>query len=220
MGTGWTLVCDLGGVLLRWEPDVLLRGVLDRQPELWARPGLFPPGPVTVDALVTVVFQDFTPDSDWSAFDRGTLDAEGLIARVRARTGLDAAVLRALLDDIDGHLDYLAPTVHLVERLRAAGHRLVYLSNMPAPFADRLAADPRFTAWFEDGIFSSRVQQVKPEPEIYRTAVHRLGLDDGPVLMIDDRPVNLVPARALGWGGLHFRDADGCAAELERTGWL
>lgn len=214
------MVWDLGGVLLRWDPIVLLRDALAAHPDEPVPPGLLPPGSMTPQALAPVVFQDFTPDSDWSVFDRGELDVDALASRIGARTGLGAGLVRAVLDGIPPHLEFVPGTVELLDRVQEAGHRLVYLSNMPFPYVGRLLADPRFTGWFSDGVFSSLVHRVKPEPEIYRIAADTLGLGAGPVLMIDDRPVNLVPARARGWAGLHFRGAGHCAAELERTGWL
>jgi putative hydrolase of the HAD superfamily len=225
-----TVVCDLGGVVLRWDPLALVREALalaapESLPPESMPPGFLPPGflpgAATAEALAPLLFQDFTPDSDWSAFDRGVLDLDALVVRITDRTRLGPDLVRAVLDAIPAHLQFVPGTVALLGRLREAGHRVVYLSNMPTPFADRLDADPRFGSWFDGGVFSCRVRSVKPEPRIYQVAEQRLRLDDRHrVLMIDDRPVNLVQARARGWSGLTFRDPDDCAAQLRAAAWL
>jgi FMN phosphatase YigB (HAD superfamily) len=219
------VVWDLGGVVLRWDPAELMAETLSRFPDRAAVAGLVPPGARLHDAgslgpLVSAVFQDFTPDSDWSAFDRGDLDVDELRSRICRRTGLGTAVVASVLDGVPSHLSFLAGTERLVDRVVAAGHRVVFLSNMPPDYADWLESEPRFTGRFDRGVFSCRVHAVKPEPEIYRIAEDELDLGVGPVLMIDDRPANLIPAVDRGWTGLRFLGADRCAADLERLGWL
>jgi FMN phosphatase YigB (HAD superfamily) len=226
-----TVIWDLGGVLIRWDPieliaDAFAANPREPIPSRWLPAGTAVHGadlagdPLAVEALASVVFQDFTPDSDWSAFDRGDLDADELHTRICRRTGLGDPVVAAVLGGIPSHLHFRPETEHLVDRVAAAGHRVVYLSNMPPPYADWLESEPRFLRRFTEGVFSSRVHAVKPEPEIYKIAEKELGLGAGPTLMIDDRPVNLGPAADLGWSGLHFRDADRCGRDLDRLGWL
>lgn len=210
MGRPGTVVCDLGGVVLRWEPLELVRSALARYGD----------ESVPVERLMSGLFQGFTPDSDWSAFDRGLLDGEQLIARVSARSGIEAGLVRTVLDAVPGHLRPDPAAVRLLAALRAEGHRVVYLSNMPAPLADWLEADREFTSWFDDGLFSCRVFAVKPEPEIYRIAAERLDLDPHRLVMLDDREVNLEQAQRLGWPGVWFTDAGRCQAQLAALGWL
>ena len=49
----------------------------------------------------------------------------------------------------------------LIHELKACGHRLVYLSNMPHGLARWIEDDHPFADWFEDGIFSARVALMK-----------------------------------------------------------
>ncbi len=205
-----TVVLDLGGVLLRWQPDLLIRQVRSRQNGQ---------GP-SADALLAKLFEDFSPTTDWAQFDRGRYTMDGLVDRVSRRAELEPAVVRAILDAIPAHMRMNPATVALLARVRGAGHRIVYLSNMPTPFADLLEQDPDFAVLFDGGVFSCRVDAIKPEPEIFRIARERLDLDPSSMVLIDDRPDNLVAAAVLGWPGLHFVDADQCAADLERLGWL
>ncbi len=208
--SGRTLVMDLGGVVLRWEPSALVAQAL---PDLAAEAG-------GIEPLAARLFQDFAPDGDWAQFDRGTVDAAGLAARMSQRTGLPLSRLRALVDAVPAQLTLLPGARQLLHRLRAAGLRVVYLSNMPLAYADGLEARAEFRTWFDGGVFSSRVGHVKPEPEIFAIAGERLGLDPARTLMVDDRAENLVEARRHGWSTVLFVDPERAVTELVALGWL
>ena len=108
----------------------------------------------------------------------------------------------------------------LIERLKGLGHRLVYLSNMPKPYASHLEREYPFADWFEGGIFSCRVQLMKPHAEMFALAEQRLGLEPEQTLFIDDLAHNVEAARARGWQALQFFSAEQCSAELAQRGWL
>jgi putative hydrolase of the HAD superfamily len=208
-----TLVWDLGGVVVRWEPAALVAQVLGHRAA----------DPASAQALADLLFEDFGPAGDWSQFDRGTLDAAGLVARAAARTGLPAADVQAVVDATPAHLTARRETVDLVQRLRAAGYRCVYLSNMPAPVADVLDAAGDLANWFDGGLYSCRVGLVKPEPEIFVTAQRLLGLEPSRTTLVDDRAANVEAARLLGWHAVLFTgvvDAEEAlaAAGPRRTG--
>jgi putative hydrolase of the HAD superfamily len=119
------LVFDFGGVLFDWRPTELLKAVL--------------PARAVDDAAarhwVEQVFQGY--GGDWGAFDRGELSADEVAARIVERTGLADAEMRTIVESIPGLLTPIAPTVALLDRLRASGLPLYFLSNMPAPYACR-----------------------------------------------------------------------------------
>lgn len=198
------IVFDFGGVVFNWQPRELLQKAL--------------PHLATNDAsaheLALAIFQHFTPASDWAAFDLGQVEPDALAERIARRTGLAAADVLAVVHAIPPHLAPQADTVALMGRLKAAGHRLFYLSNMPAPYADHLERTHDFFAWFDDGVFSARVQMMKPEPPIFHEAVRRFGVAPGELFFIDDVAHNIDAARALGWQGVHFQGAAACEAAL------
>ena len=120
----------------------------------------------------------------------------------------------AVVHAIPPHLTPQADTVALMRRLKLAGHRLFYLSNMPAAYADHLERSHDFFAWFDDGVFSARVQMMKPQPAIFHEAARRFGLAPAELLFIDDVAHNVDVALALGWQGVHFQGAAACEAAL------
>lgn len=207
MASQRTLVWDLGGVVLRWEPIELVREALAHR-----LPGVDPA------ELTTRLFGGFAPDGFWAQFDRGTLGADEVAEFMAAGSGLGVGEVRHVLDAVPAHLALQPDAVALVEQVRAAGHRVVYLSNMPGPYV--AALDLLLEPIFSDGVFSCRVQEVKPDPEIFRVAEQLLGLDRARLLFLDDREPNVEAARSVGWPSSVFVDVDTCARELAASGWL
>ncbi|GAA3202813.1 HAD family hydrolase [Nonomuraea helvata] len=68
----------------------------------------------------------------------------------------------------------------------------------------RFGLDGRIRRWF----ISSDLGARKPDPAAYRAVLDALGLPAEEVLFVDDRPVNLAPARALGMRTILYRSDD------------
>ncbi len=65
-----------------------------------------------------------------------------------------------------------------------------------------------------DVIVSGEVGLAKPDPEIFRYALDRFGLEAGSTLMIDDTQENLDSAGRVGLGTILFTSADQLRADL------
>lgn len=204
-----TVVFDLGAVLLHWQPIEIVQHELP----------LHAPTAAAAQALCERIFQGLHPGATWAEFDRGRFEPAPLAAALAAQSGVDAQELLRFIHAIPDHLHTKQDTAALLPRLQAQGHRLVYLSNMPAPYADRLLARDFFDH-FEDGIYSAHVGLIKPEPAIYALAETQFGLTPADTVFIDDNPHNIAAARARGWQGIQFLDAAQCERDLEAMGWL
>jgi putative hydrolase of the HAD superfamily len=205
------LVFDVGGVIVRWQPDELMRQCFPSHAADAA-------GIARTKALV---FESHSLDGDWAAFDRGAIEPEALAAQIARRSGLPRDSVLALIDAIPEHLQPMPARVALLDRLRDTGQRLALLSNMPRRYADHLEARHDCFGWFEHRAWSGRLGLVKPERAVFDHLQHLLGIDDpSQSLFIDDHPGNVAAARSYGWGALLFSDAAQAAAALERDGWL
>nr|WP_315183299.1 HAD family phosphatase [uncultured Albidiferax sp.] len=198
-----TVVFDLGAVLLHWQPIEIVQHELPR----------YAPNAAAAQALCA---NFWTP---WAEFDRGTVEPAPLAALLAAQSGVDAADMLRFIHAIPNHLPTKQDTAALLPRLKAQGHRLVYLSNMPTSYADRLL-DRDFFDHFEDGIFSAHVGLIKPEHGIYALAETQFGLTPADTVFIDDNAHNVATARARGWQAIQFLDAAQCERDLEEMGWL
>jgi putative hydrolase of the HAD superfamily len=194
-----TIVFDVGGVVVRWQPLELMRAHLPM-----AAP----------EEAFAQVFQHWAPGSDWLDFDLGHVTPEALARRIAERTGYPPQAVAALIAAVPAHLQPMPQSVALIEGLRARGHRLALLSNMPAPYADHLEAAHACFEAFEHRLWSGRVGLVKPAPAVFQHLQSALGVDASQLVFLDDHPGNVEAARALGWQAVQFSDAAQAEHEL------
>lgn len=196
------IVFDFGGVVFQWRPQELLRRTLPHRAvdEAAAR------------QLVADFFQNY--QGDWGRFDRGTIEIPELAPLIAERLGFELGEVQAVIDAVPGELQAQQETVDLLQRLHDKGHRLYFLSNMPEPYAAHLESTHEFFSRFTDGVFSSRVKLIKPEPEIFALATQRFGIEPSQTVFIDDVAANVEIARAHGWHAIQFITAKQVEADL------
>jgi putative hydrolase of the HAD superfamily len=118
---------------------------------------------------------------------------------------LDEGLLESLVTvDIDSWTDYRDEMWTLAAAFRTGGRRLGMLSNGVPEIVARIRADHDLPTLFDAVVISYEVQLAKPEPEIYRVTLSRLGVPAGAALFVDDRLENIEAARELGLQTLHF----------------
>ena len=196
------LVFDLGGVLVDWDPRYLYRQLLDDPDEM-----------ASFLAEVTT--------AEWNAYqDAGRPWAEAvelLVAEHPERRELiEAFHLRwpeMLAGAIPGTVDVLAD-------LRAAGVRLIALSNWSAETFPVARERFDFLAWFEGIVISGDVGVNKPYRRIFEHLIEEFGIEPAAALFIDDSSANVDAATALGFQAIQFTDAMTLRGELERLGLL
>ncbi len=70
--------------------------------------------------------------------------------------------------------------------------------------------------YFDQVIWSYQVKEIKPEPEIYRLAAERLGVQPDECVFIDDRQSNVDGAVTAGMKGIQYRDFEQFKADLAK----
>lgn len=205
-----TIVFDLGGVVLNWQPIELLRQHLPHRL----------PSAAAAQQLAGSFFEAFRPGSDWAEFDRGTLTIEEVAQRIARRTGLTSDEVIGVMRGIPGHLQLRVDSAALLKELHLAGQRLVYLSNMPEPYIDHVQRQLDTLAVFESGIYSSRVKLVKPLDEIFQLAARQFTAAAADCVFFDDSAANVETARRQGWQAFRFSDAAAARLALVELGVL
>lgn len=204
------VVFDLGGVVFQWKPLLLLQQIWpDRAPdELEAK------------KWADQIFESFNPASDWAQFDLGLIEPDALAAKISKRVGITEAEMHLVIASIPPHMVPQQGTVEIMADLKAAGHTLYFLSNMPAGYANFLESSHVFFQHFSDGIFSARVQQMKPELPIFQSANQRFGVSGKDTVFIDDLQHNIDAAHAHGWTGVRFDEPFQVRRDLVKLGLL
>lgn len=196
------IVFDLGGVVVRWEPEALISKVF------------------TDPAVRSVVRAEFVGHADWLALDRGTLSPLDAVARAAKRTGLSEAQVAEFLHQVPPALVPIGGTLDLMYRLKAKGHLLFCLSNMH--FASIEHLEKAYTFWevFEGVVVSCRLRICKPESAIYIHLLETYGLDAKDTLFIDDTEANLTAAAQIGMQTVRFESPSQCERDLRALGCL
>ena len=118
---------------------------------------------------------------------------------------LDEGLLESIVTvDIDSWTDYRDEMWTLAAAFRTGGGRVGMLSNGVPEIVARIRSDHDLPALFDTVVISYEVQLAKPEPEIYRVTLSRLGVPASEALFVDDRLENIETARELGLRTLHF----------------
>jgi 2-haloacid dehalogenase len=197
-----TVVFDLGGVLIEWDPRHLYRKLFDAPDEMES-------------------FLAEVTTAEWNAQqDAGRPWAEAVETLVaehpERRELIEAFHLRwpeMLAGEIPG-------TVDVLTELRAAGIRLVALSNWSGEMFPFARARFDFLSWFEGIVISGEVGVNKPDRRIFEHLVERFGIEPAAALFVDDSPANIDAARALGFRAIQFTNATALRRELVRLGLL
>ena len=194
---------DLDGVVRRWD------GENDRRAE---REGGLPEGAIRRAAfapeLLVPAIRGEVSDEQWR---------DQVVTRLaQAHPFADTRLAMRIWSAASGAVD---PDVISVVRACRRRSKVVLVSNattrLPADL-DRLGIATEFDAV----VNSSSVGSIKPQPEIYRSALRAAGAMPEEAVMVDDVAENVDAAIALGMTGHVFRDATGLDRYLQEHGLL
>ena len=198
-----TVVFDLGGVLIDWDPRHLYRK-------------LFAGDDVAMEHFLATVCTH-----EWNrGQDAGRSFAEG--CRLLKTEHPDKA---ELIDAYATRFDEMMPgpiegSVEILSELHERGTRLYGLTNFSAeaypPAFERFG----FLRWFRGILVSGEVGVIKPDPRIYQLLLERFALDPSRTVYIDDVEANVAAARPFGIRAIHFTAPAALREELVGLGLL
>lgn len=105
------------------------------------------------------------------------------------------------------------PLLSIIRRLKD-DYKISILSNSSMDFP-RKFLDADDIDLFDDIILSYRHGVVKPDPEIYKIAATRLGVEPEECLFIDDSLGHIEGAESVGMKGIYYRDIIQLKKDLE-----
>lgn len=197
-GTVRNVVFDMGGVLLRWEPEVYARNVTDN------------------DEDAGLVLEALFKGSAWTLSDAGVFGPETVLmeachALPERLHGAAAEALRRFPS-----MQAVIPEVNeLGRRLKERGYGVYILSNVSSRFRSELAPRIPLCDVADGALVSAEEHMMKPDPIIFLRFCERFGVEPASCLFVDDTAVNCVGAERAGMRAFHFTgDVDALEAEV------
>ncbi|MFJ4972438.1 HAD-IA family hydrolase [Streptomyces sp. NPDC088755] len=150
----------------------------------------------------------------YAALEIGQLGQVEWNARTAALLGRDVDPVN-LMGRAWSKVPAAARMAALARAAKEAGYRLALLSNSFG--LDPFNPYEHVGIWdlFDVHVISEVVGLAKPDPAIYQLTLERLGLPGTACVFVDDHPVNLPPAEALGITTVLAVDEDKAVSELE-----
>src|SRR5262245_51406935 len=182
-----SVVFDLGGVLIDWNPRYLYRKLFNG------------------DEAAMEHFLAHVCNGAWNlAQDAGRSWAEAieiLCVDYPQHRPLISAYRERWDEMLNGPID---GTLQILAELRAKGVPLYALTNWSAETFPIAKERYEFLGWFSDILVSGQEGLIKPDRRIYELLLSRNGLAAAESVFIDDAPKNVEGARAAGMAALHF----------------
>ena len=152
--------------------------------------------------------------------DSGAIDAEEYLRGFGERIGY-ALSLREWVGALRAAVTPLPDALALAARVRHEA-RIAVLTNNNLLLAREIdAVFPELRPVFSDAIFvSAEFRARKPDPEVYRRCVTRLGVLPQATLFVDDNPTNVVGAEQAKLQGHRYTSAINLAVALANFGLL
>lgn len=198
-----TIIFDLGGVLVDWNPDYVYRTIFDKEEEMrWFYQNICTP--------------DWNEEQDAG---RSLADATELLVKqfpdhesnIRAYYGRWEEMLGGPIQE----------TVEVLQQLKDnQQHRLYALTNWSAETFPIALGRYDFLHWFDGRLVSGEEKTRKPFKEIYELLIKRFDIDPTKAIYIDDNVRNLLPAKDIGMHTIHFQSPAQFKNELQKAGVL
>jgi 2-haloacid dehalogenase len=196
-----TIIFDLGGVLIDWNPDYLYKTIFDSEEEMkWFYNNICTP--------------------DWNEEQDAGRDLNEATELLVEKFPEHEHNIRAYYSRWEEMLNGpIHDTVDIFKALKLSGsYQLLALTNwshQTFPIAlDRFD----FLHWFDGKVVSGEEKTRKPFLDIYEMVINRFKVDPVSAVYIDDNARNLVPARELGMAAIHFRNPAQLKLDLKALG--
>ncbi|MEM7222122.1 MAG: HAD family phosphatase [Pseudomonadota bacterium] len=197
-----TVVFDLGGVLIDWDPRHLYRRLFDDAAAM-------------EHFLATVCTRAWIEAQD-EGLPAATAAAELIARHPEWRDEIEAYHAHwpeTMKQEIEG-------SVAILEELAARGTALYVVSNFSADTFPHAEQRFSFLRHFQGLVISGREKVKKPDPRIFQILLERHGITAEDAIFIDDVAVNVAAAEASGLRGHHFTGPSVLRARLAADGLL
>ncbi len=155
---------------------------------------------------------------DWKEYDRGVLTDEEILRRFIAHDPELSEEITLSQKNIHGILSKRDNSIPWIKAVKAAGYRTLYLSNFSSKALKDCSDAMDFLPYLDGGVFSYKVQLIKPDDVIYLYIIYKYHLNPSECVFIDDTEENLAAARRFGFNTIHYENLEQADNELARLG--
>jgi len=196
-----TIIFDLGGVLIDWNPKRLFRKIFETEQEI-------------DDFLANVCTMDWNEQQDAG---RSLEEATNiLLDRFPDYETPIKAYYSRWSEMLGGAIE---GTTAILENLKEnREYQLLALTNWSAETFPIAQERFDFLNYFEDILVSGEVKLKKPDPRIYRMLLEAHQLQASSAVFIDDSARNIAAAAVLGIQSIHFQNPEQLQSELKQLG--
>ena len=203
MNTINTIIFDLGGVLIDWNPRFLYRKIFKTEEEVsWF-----------LENICTAEWND--QQDAGRSFEEAT---EVLVQQFPDHEEPIRAWYGRWKETMNGPIH---GTVEILKKIKdTEKYRLYALTNWSAETFPWALENFEFLHWFEGIVVSGLEKTRKPHPEFYQILFDRHQINPAQAIFIDDNAKNIEGANGLGLSTIHFQSPDQLRSELERHNLL
>jgi len=193
-----TVIFDLGGVLIDWNPDYVFKTIFEKEEEKkW--------------------FFDNICTSDWNEEQDAGRSLKEATEELITKFPDHEPNIRAFYDRWEEMLGGpIEGTVEVLKNLRSREELKLYaLTNWSAETFPVALERYDFLHWFDGRLVSGEEKTRKPFMDIYEKLISRFNINPKEAVYIDDNMRNLHPARELGMHIIHFKSPEQLKEELD-----
>jgi 2-haloacid dehalogenase len=183
-----TIIFDLGGVLIDWNPEYLYLDIFGG------------------DRVKMNAFFELVCTMDWNENqDAGYPLAQATKDRIALFPEYEILIKKYYGQWEEMLGEAISGSVQVLKKLiENPNFRVVALTNWSAETFPVALKRFDFLHWFEGIVVSGTEKTRKPYSEIYQITLDRFNIDPSEALFIDDNLRNIKGAKTLGINGIHF----------------
>ncbi|MEQ8469540.1 MAG: HAD family phosphatase [Marinoscillum sp.] len=191
-----TIIFDLGGVLIDWNPRYLYRKMFEDESEM--------------EHFLSEVCH-----GDWNMQqDAGRPFRKGVDELVKVFPKYEKEIQAYWNRWIEMIAGEIMGTVEIINQISAKGYPLYALTNWSSETFPLVRNDYAFFDLFEGIVVSGDEKMAKPDLEFYKVLLDRYHIKAENSLFIDDNEPNIRAAEELGFQTIHFKSPKQLIEEL------
>lgn len=184
------ILCDLGNVLIEWNPSALLSKLIPDQQE-------------RQDYLSKIKFYEWNAKQDAG---RCWVEAEQeLISQFPHDEKLIMAYRNRYLETMGA---VKTDVVDILKQLKSKGCTLYAASNWNSETFEITRPRMTFLDLFDGMHISGEIGVIKPDPRFFTSMMDRYGFKSEEAIFIDDNLENVSAAQKVGISSIHFHNAN------------